>query len=282
MGRPDGDFYRSILFVPGVRPDRFVKATESGADVVVLDLEDSVDATRKIDARRCIAEYLAQAGEPAARRYVRVNAAGSPWWDDDLQFVSELTGCDGVVVPKAEAVRAIEDAATAVSSRTVLPLLETACGILTAMALASANAAIPALLFGAEDLTAEIGIPRTVDGEELLFARSQVVLAATAAEADAVDAVFVDLASSTELRRDAARARALGFRGKMAIHPDQIATINDVFSPTDDEIRRATRVVDAYAAAAAAGEGVFRLDNRMVDAPVVARARRILSRRRSS
>jgi citrate lyase subunit beta/citryl-CoA lyase len=132
-------------------------------------------------------------------------------------------------------------------------------------------------LFGAEDLTAEIGVARTVEGDELTYARSAVVLAATAIGADAIDAVFIDMADSEALRRDASRARALGFRGKMAIHPNQIAIIHDVFTPSADDIARARRIVDAFDAAHAAGDAVIRLDDRMIDAPVVARARRVLS-----
>jgi citrate lyase subunit beta / citryl-CoA lyase len=148
--------------------------------------------------------------------------------------------------------------------------------VLNALALADAMADIPAILFGAEDLTAEIGTKRTTDGEELLFARSQVILAATAAGADAIDAVFTDVADAAGLTRDATRARALGFRGKMTIHPAQIAVVNEVFSPSPAEIEHANRIVSAYTAAQAAGSGVLRLGNEMVDAPVVARARRVL------
>ena len=149
--------------------------------------------------------------------------------------------------------------------------------MLQAGTLASTPIEMPAICFGAEDLTAESGGPRTTDGEELLCARSQVGRAATTAGAEAVDAVFVDINAMDQLRRDAERARALGFRGKMAIHPGQIDVINGAFSPTSVEIDRARRVVDAYEAARAAGEGVLRLDDRMVDAPVVARARRVLA-----
>ena len=155
-----------------------------------------------------------------------------------------------------------------------MPLIETARGVLNAAALATAAESIPALLFGAEDLTAQIGVPRTIDGDELLFARSQVVLAATAAGADAIDAVFINIAAIDDLRRDALRARALGFRGKMAIHPSQIPVIHDVFSPSPEELAHAQRIVDAFEQAG--GEGVIRLDDRMVDMPVVVRARRLL------
>lgn len=269
---------RSVLFVPGVRPDRFANAIGSGADAVVFDLEDSVEAGRKAEARRAIAAFLAAASPAGPQRLVRINSARSDWWLEDLAFIATLAAFDGVVLPKAETSGQVEAVARAAGGRGVIPLIETARGVLQAGAIASTAIAIPALFFGAEDLTAEIGVPRTTDGEELLFARSQVVLAATTIGAEAVDAVFVDINAMDQLRRDATRARALGFRGKMAIHPSQIDVINEVFSPTSLEIDRARRIVEAYDAARAAGEGVLRLDDRMVDAPVVARARRVLAR----
>jgi citrate lyase subunit beta/citryl-CoA lyase len=281
------DLLRSLLFVPGTRPDRFAKALASGADAVVFDLEDSVESGRKAEARAAIGAFLAgrpddpaggSAGQGAlCRRLVRINAFGSPWIADDLALVSTLTAIEGVVLPKTETAAQVEEVAKGSRVRPVIVLLETARGVLNAVSIADADASIPALLFGAEDLTAEIGVPRTVDGEELVFARSQVVLAATTIGAVAIDAVFTHISSPDDLRRDAVRARALGFRGKMAIHPDQVAAINDVFSPTADEIDRARRLVNMADAALAKGEGVIRLDNQMVDTPIVLRARRVLA-----
>jgi citrate lyase subunit beta/citryl-CoA lyase len=268
---------RSVLFVPGVRPDRFDSALASGADAVVFDLEDSVDATRKAEARASITKFLSQPVGGACLRVVRVNAVRSPWIDDDLAVVARLAAVDAVVVPKAESAADMESVARACAPRLVIPLIETARGVLRAADIATAQAPIPALLFGAEDLTAQIGVPRTVTGEELVFARSQVVLAATAAGADAIDAVFIHISRPDDLQTDAQRARALGFRGKMAIHPNQVATINEVFSPTDGEIRRARELVEAYEAATARGEGVIRLNDQMIDTPIVTRARRVLA-----
>jgi len=268
---------RSVLFVPGVRPDRFARAVACGADAVVFDLEDSVEAMRKAEARDTIAAYLAGVGEPSVTQlFVRVNAAGTAWHADDLACAAGLPAITGIVLPKTESPAELERVARAMGSRVVLPLVETARGILNAPAIAVA-APVPAVLFGAEDLTAEIGIPRTPEGEELVFARSQVVLAATAAGADAIDAVFTDIGAGEALARDAMRARALGFRGKMAIHPDQIPVIHDVFTPSTADIARAERIVAAYDAAQARGDAVLRLDDRMIDAPVVARARRVLA-----
>lgn len=269
---------RSVLFVPGVHHDRFARAVASGADAVVFDLEDSVDPARKAGARGAIGDFIAAAAAEAStpRLFVRINGVGTAWHDDDLVFASGLDAKAGVVLPKTESAAHLDGVARVLGARVVLPLLETARGILNAPAIAAAAPA-PALLFGAEDLTAEIGIPRTTDGEELLFARSQVVLAATTAGADAIDAVFTDIHGAEALRRDATRARALGFRGKMAIHPGQVAIINEVFTPSPEDIARARRVVEAYDAAQVVGEAVLRLDGKMVDAPVVARARRVIA-----
>jgi citrate lyase subunit beta/citryl-CoA lyase len=264
---------RSILFVPGTREDRFSSALTSGADAVVFDLEDSVETGRKAEARNALGRYLVSAGDLGPLALVRVNAFGSQWFEEDLRFATQLKQAGGVVLPKAETVEALRVVAQAIGAGRVFPLLETSRGVLHAASLAAAIPSLPALLFGAEDLTAEIGVRRTTDGEELLFARSQVVLAASAAGADAIDAVFTDVADADGLRRDAARARALGFRGKMTIHPSQIAIVNDVFSPSAADIAQADTIVSAYTAA---GSGVLRLGKEMVDAPVVARAQRVL------
>jgi citrate lyase subunit beta/citryl-CoA lyase len=271
---------RSVLFVPGTRPDRFSKAMDAGADAVVLDLEDAVEASRKAEARAAVANWLISSSSAPLKtaRFVRVNGVRTAWIDEDLQWLPSVADhIDAVVVPKAESEQDVERVAAAARARRVIPLLETSRGIVGAAAIAGANAEIPALLFGAEDLTAELGIPRTLSGEEILVARSQVVLAAATIGADAVDAVFVDFRALDRLRQDAVRARAIGFRGKMAIHPDQVGIINDVFSPTADEVAEAKRLLEAEAAARARGEGAYRVDNQMVDAPVIARAKRLLA-----
>jgi citrate lyase beta subunit len=266
---------RSILFVPGTRRDRFAKALAAGADGVILDLEDAVDPARKVEARETVAAFLASPPESPSLVFVRVNAPGSPWIDDDVACVRELAGVHGAVLPKVELPGQIEGVARRIPSGRVVPLLETARGILDAAAIAAADADVPALLFGAEDLTAELGIPRTVDGEELVHPRAQVVLAAAATGAEPIDAVFSNLADVDGLRADARRARAVGFRGKMAIHPGQVPVINEVFTPSREEIDRARRLVESFEATRA--EGVIRLNDQMVEAPVVARARRILA-----
>jgi citrate lyase subunit beta/citryl-CoA lyase len=159
----------------------------------------------------------------------------------------------------------------------LLPLLESPAAILRAGEIATADAHVAALLFGAEDLTARLAVPRTVEGEELIVARGQIVMAAAAVGAEPLDAVFVNLDDLSLLRKDCERARAVGFRGKMAIHPRQVPVINEVFTPSQADIDRARRIIAAFEAALAAGEGVARMGDQMVELPVVERARRTVA-----
>lgn len=271
--------FRSLLFVPGTRADRFGKAMASGADAVVFDLEDSVEPAQKARARELVGDFLAAPADRDVMRLVRLNAATSPTFPAELEYFVAHRGFDAVVLPKAERADIVETVGARLKVP-IVPLLETVRGILRAAEIASARADVAALLFGAEDLTAELGIARTIDGEELVLARSTVVLAAAAGGADAIDAVFTDVRDEDGLRRDCERACAVGFRGKMAIHPAQVAVIHEAFTPGAAELADARRLVDAYEAAQQAGEGVIRLDDRMVDVPVVERARRLLERAR--
>ena len=192
--------YRSVLFVPGTRSDRFAKAFSSGADAVVLDLEDSVEAGRKAEARELVGKFVASLGpDTKSSVFVRINAPVSPWIDDDVDWLRGLHGfVDAVVLPKVEIAASVDGVADATPDRRVIPLIETARGVLNVSEIVAAEAEIPAVLFGAEDLTAELGIPRTLSGEELLYARSRVVLAAATIEAEPIDAVWVDLANPEE------------------------------------------------------------------------------------
>lgn len=271
---------RSVLFVPASRPDRFQKALNSGADAVIFDLEDGTAADQKVAARQEVAKFLKStvASPGTAATLVRINAQGSAWFDEELAWLPSVVGsAAAVVVPKVERAADIERVAAVSADRGVIPMLETARGILHAPEILSARAGIPAAIFGGEDLTAELGIPRTLAGEELLYARSRIVLAAATIGAEPIDAIWTRFKEVENLREDARRGRALGFRGKTAIHPEQIAVINDVFSPTADEIEQAKRVVEADDRARATGAGAFRLNDAMVDAPIVKRARHVLA-----
>lgn len=252
---------------------------KAGADAVTFDLEDSVEASQKDRARGLIAEFLRADNDSHVLRLVRLNSLDTEFGQEDLAFFRDISGFDGVLLPKVETPGALEMASRAFAGRPVplLPLLESPAAVLRAAHIASADAHVAALLFGAEDLTARLAVPRTVDGEELVVARGQIVLAAASVGAEPLDAVYVNLDDLALLRRDCERARAVGFRGKMAIHPKQVALINEVFTPSQAEIDRALRIIAAFEQAQAAGEGVARMGHEMVELPVVERARRTVA-----
>lgn len=268
---------RSLLFVPGTNPDRFAKAIASGADGVVFDLEDGVDPSKKAEARATILAFLSEAPKTTAGLFVRVNASDSPWYAKDIETFGKLRSVRGIVLPKAEVPTHVAATARATATGWVIPTLETARGVLNAGAVVSAAGLVPVVLFGAEGLTAQLGIPRTIVGDELTFARSQVVFAATAVGADAIDTVLVDVTGFDNLRRDSARARALGFKGKMAIHPGQIPVIHEMFSPSPKERAQAQQIVEAFEKAQAQGEAVIRLGDKLIDMSMVVRAKRLLA-----
>ena len=258
---------RSYLFVPGNRPDRLLAASRAGADVVLIDLEDAVAPIDKAAARHAVTEWLADS-RPA---YLRINGADTEWFDEDLSLLT-LPGLQGVMLAKSEEVAtlaAVQRAAT--RALPLIPLIESARGLWNVMALASAPGVVR-LAFGAVDFQLDLSI----DGEreELLMARSQLVLASRLAGLPPpVDGVTMALDDDEALSRDVAYARRLGFGGKLCVHPRQVAVINDGFLPTATELEWAGRVV---AAAAAAGDNACRVDGKLVDRPVIDRARAIL------
>ena len=259
---------RSFLFVPGDRPDRFPKAWNSGADAVILDLEDGVSADRKSFAREAVSAWLS----PEHPVYVRLNGSRTQWFEADLAAV-ERPGVLGVMLPKAETAGQIETVARALQEGVgVVPLLETASGIINVRELAGAPR-VERLAFGSVDFQLDAGIQG--EGEELLYARSRLVLASRASGILApVDGVTTDLDNPERIAADVDRARRLGFGGKLCIHLRQIDFVNRGFLPTEREIAWARKVVEA---ARTAGAGAIRVDGELVDRPVVERAKAILA-----
>jgi citrate lyase subunit beta/citryl-CoA lyase len=264
---------RSLLFVPGDRPDRFAKAHASGADAVILDLEDGVDPAAREVARAHVREHL----DGSAPALVRLSAADGRGLAADLSAVAARPGLAGVVVPKAEdagAVRRIVDALP--DGTAVVLLVETAAGLLAAEALARVRG-VTRLALGTVDLAADAGFSR--DADVLWVVRIGLTLASRAAglpgPVDGPSTDLVDLSRTAVESQDAART---GFTGKLCIHPRQVTEVNDAFSPTPEAVDRARRIVDA---AQASGSGAFRLDGEMIDAPVIARARSVLAAART-
>ena len=284
---------RSLLFAPGDDPRKLDKALLSGADCVIVDLEDSVAAANKGEAQRVALAFLRRAREAADRPvvYVRINAFESGLSEADLDIVMTAAP-DGVLLPKAaggddvalldsrlavrEALHGAEDRQT----RIMALATETPAAIFAAGTYAGSSPRLAGLTWGAEDLSAEIGATVTREGgnwtEPFAFARNVCLFAAAAAGVPAFDTVYADFRDSDGFLRECARAARDGFAGKLAIHPAQVPVINEAFTPSPDAIAHAGRVVAAFAASD--GAGVTSLDGRMLDKPHLIAAQRLLAR----
>ena len=270
---------RSALFVPATRADRIPKALASGADAVIVDLEDAVAPQDKDAARLALQAALDSGGIAAGAGgrvplWVRVNAA-SPWMEADLALCARHAAVQAVMMPKAETAAQMQAAFETGGGKPLLALIETAAGYARRDELA-AHPAVTRLAFGSIDFQLDLGIAG--EGDALLMFRSGLVLASRLAELPApLDGVTVEVADPQPVAADAARARALGFGGKLCIHPQQVGPVNAAFSPSTAEIEWALQVVSACQAAAGAAVAV---DGKMVDKPVLLRAQALLAQRR--
>ena len=257
---------RSLLFVPGHRADRFDKALAAGASAVIIDLEDAVAPADKDAARAALAGWL----RPEHAVIVRINSADTPWFAADLALCG-APGVAGVMCPKAERPETLAQLAAA-GARGLLPLVESAAGIANLDALARAHG-VWRLAFGSIDLQVDLGLKDATE-DELLPLRLQLVLASRLAGIGApVDGVSTAIDDADRLAQDVARARRLGFGGKLCIHPKQVALVNAGMAPSAAELAWAQRVTDA---SAAAGGAAVAVDGKMVDKPVLLRAAAIL------
>ena len=258
------------------------KAVDAGADVVVYDLEDAVVPSRKGEARTAVRDLLTDASfDPRCSVTVRVNPVGAGG-GADVEAICEgetQPHLDGVMVPKVESATDVEAVAKRLPAHTVEPtlyaLIESARGVLAAAEIAAVS---DVLVFGAEDLAADLGATRTDEGFEVTYARQRVVVAAAAYGIDAIDTLVTDYDDLDLIRADAERSVQLGFDGKLAIHPSQVGPINEAFTPTADELEWAERVLAATRRAHAEDRGVFEVDGEMIDAPLIRQAERILDR----
>ena len=268
---------RSLLFVPGNRPERFEKAAKSGADAVILDLEDSVPADDKAAARAAVVvgvPALLRIGVPVV---VRINAQGSAAWSDDLTALAQLPGLGAIMVPKAESVETLAHVRSAVTGVPLLPLVETAAGFDAVKTLAAAPGVLR-LVLGHIDFLADTGMSCDEQESELTPLRFAVAMATRInGLAPAIDGVTVQTGDEKRLREDTLRARRFGFGAKLCIHPRQITVVHDALAPGHAELAWARRVVEADLAA---GGAAVQLEGRMVDLPVVIQAKRLLAQAR--
>lgn len=272
--------FRSLLFVPGDRPERFAKAAASGADALILDLEDSVSATNKAQARVAIADWLNAVRDIPT--FVRINPLDSDMAADDLAVILDHEP-DGLVLPKAEGAASVEALLTMLGGRAIpiLPIAtETAAAVFQLGNYASVAQHLAGLTWGAEDLPAAIGAATSREADGSYTAPYQMVRALTlfgahAAAIPAIETVFPDIKNLNALTAYAARGRRDGFTGMMAIHPAQVPIINAAFAPSEADIANARAVVAAFDANPDAG--ALQLDGRMIDAPHLKQAKAVLA-----
>lgn len=263
---------RSLLFAPGSDERKLRRALQTGADAVIADLEDAVAPARKDEARALVARVFGDEGSAAAAM-VRVNGTDSPHFERDLELVQKLP-LQAIVLPKAtpESVDALGP-----DGPPVIAIVETAQGLRLAYETAS-HPRVEALVLGAVDLGLELGLESRPDGQEVLFARSKLVMdSAAAGIRGPFDIVHVDVRDEEGLEAESRLARSLGFRGKVCIHPAQVDIVNAVFAPGEDELARARRIVESYTQGIAEGRGAVALDGEMIDLPVFERARLLIA-----
>lgn len=276
---------RSRLYVPGNEPKFMINAGLHGADGVILDLEDSVHPRAKDAARLVVRNALRSVDFAGAERMVRINQL--PIGSTDLDAIVPEQP-DLILVPKAESAAQVVqvDEAIARIQQTLdnarpiwlMPIVESALGVENAFEIASASERVVALTIGLEDYTADLGVPKTPHGAESAWARARIVNAAGAAGVQPIDSVFADFGNLDGLRAWAERSRALGFEGMGCIHPSQIRVIHDAFAPSSKELATAQEIVAAFEEAERAGLAVVSLGAKMIDPPVVERARRLVRR----
>jgi citrate lyase subunit beta/citryl-CoA lyase len=277
---------RSLLFVPAIRPRFVEKAPSSGADVICLDLEDSVPVAEKAGARHQAAAALESIPDGPYQVFLRVNGLETGLTEEELYAVVGPR-LDGISLPKAETadhVRTVDAYLTllekargiAPGSIGIIPWIETARGLQNAAAICEASPRLVGASPGGEDFTADMGIERTDEGRELDYPRQVVAVACRAAGITAIDTPLPDFSNPDKLVADARRARAVGYRAKWCIHPAQVETVNREFRPTEREIEWAQRVKAAFDEAEARGHGAVALDGAMIDIPVLKRALKVL------
>ena len=277
--------FRSLLFAPGNHSRKVEKALTLDADAVILDLEDAVAVSEKIATREVVAQALI--GPRRSKGYVRVNAYDTPYCFGDIQSVVGH-GLDGIVLPKVETpdqlstidwlITQLErDQGLDEGMIDLIPIIETGKGLAAVENIAHAPHRVRRLSFGAGDFSLDMNIRWTMEEHELDYARAKIATASRAARLESpLDTVFIHLGMLEGLRSSSERARNFGFQGKLCIHPEQIEPVNQVFSPSSEEIEQAQKYVDAFTAAEASGSASIQVEGYFIDYPIVEKARRTL------
>ena len=281
------ELIRSLIFVPGNRVNMLARARSFNADIIMVDLEDSVPPAEKANAKDLATQWVPVLQGEGQRVMVRVNSLDTGLTRTELEAVVS-PHLYGISLGKVESVWHIRDvdrlltalepaARVQPGSIKIIPWIESAKAVWGAREIAESSPRVVAIAFGAEDYTNDMGVERTDAGEEVSVPRAMVPVAARAGDLASLDSPFVSFQDPDALRQDARRGRQMGYTGKFAIHPSQLDIINDVFSPSAEEIGYARRVMEAWDQAEAGGRGSLALDGRMVDVPVVKRAQNLLA-----
>lgn len=283
---------RALLYMPGDDRRKIEKATTLGVDCICMDMEDGVAVTRKAEARAVIAQAMKELDFGKSERCIRINSFDSGYEEFDLA-AALATNPDSIVMPKIETAEQVKwvsehietyelSSNVKIGSIRLLIGVETAKGILNLKEIAEADKRLEAIIFGAEDYAASIGATRTKEATEVLYARSAVITACAANDLQAIDMVYIDFRDTEGLRVEARQAAGFGFSGKQVIHPDQVVPVQEAFTPSDEAIAYAQRVVETFMSSQKDGKGAYALDGRMIDMPLLKNAQKVLERAKAA
>ena len=283
---------RALLYMPGDDRRKIEKSTTLGVDCICMDMEDGTAVSKKAEARVVISQAMKELNFGESERCIRINSIGSGFEKDDLASALAAKP-DTIVVPKvetAEQVKWVSDQIESYELSNGLKLggirlligLETAKGILNLREIAEADKRLEAIIFGAEDYAASVGATRTKEAIEVLYVRSAVVAACAANDLQAIDMVYIDFKDSEGLRVEAEQGAGLGFSGKQVIHPNQVPVTQEAFTPSNEAISYAKRVVESFESSQKEGRGAYALDGKMIDMPLLKNAQKVLDRARAA
>ena len=283
---------RALLYMPGDDRRKIEKSTTLGVDSICMDMEDGVAVNKKAEARAVISQAIKELEFGSSERCIRINSIGSGFEKDDLASAL-MAEPDSIVVPKietAEQVKWVSEQIESYELSNKLNLgsirlmigLETAKGILNLKEIAEADRRLEAMIFGGEDYAASVGAIRTKDATELLYARQAVVAACAANDLQAIDIVFIDFKDKEGLRVEAQQGAGFGFSGKQVIHPNQVQVTQEAFTPSEESIAYAKRVIESFEASQREGKGAYALDGRMIDMPLLKNAQKVLARAKAA
>ena len=283
---------RALLYMPGDDRRKIEKATTLGVDCICMDLEDGTAVNKKAEAREVIAKAMRELDFGKSERCIRINSVGSGFEKEDLPAALAARP-DTIVLPKVESAEQVKWVSGEIESYELsnglsvgeirlLAGLETAKGVLNLKEIAGADKRLEALIFGGEDFAASVGATRSSAATELLYARQAVVTACAAFEVQAIDIVYIDFRDTEGLRREARQGADWGFVGKQIIHPNQVGPVQEAFTPSEDAIAYAQRVVKTFEASQQEGKGAYALDGKMIDMPLLKSAQNVLERARAA